>query len=291
MKHNAVLLLLALVLVTGTGASARVILDLDTGSPTLQRGVTSRFQQDGIPYYLYLPASARTDGPTVPLLAIHGFGEDPNAFVRRMIPLVEEHHWLLVAPDLPSGDWRNTGVIRSDARRNLPWLDRLTHNLQDYSPLPLADHVLVYGFSLGAQTGHRFALAYPEHIRAVAVMSAGTYTIPLRDTFKESSLSFPMATTDLDSYSGQPFDFDSLKNTRFWVGVGDRDNVSADVPRDFDGIEGLSRKDRAQSFATILKTQDIPVELHTFPGQAHYETPESMEAAAAFLDRVCQTGK
>jgi pimeloyl-ACP methyl ester carboxylesterase len=286
--RTVLLLMMSAVLITVGSASAHPLLEADIGAFPLDRGSVAQFQQDGVPYYVYLPASAPSDSAVEPLIAIHGFGENPVDFVKRMIPEADKHGWLLVAPDLPSGDWKDQKVIKADARQNLPWLHRLVERIQASSPVPVRDHVLVYGFSLGAQTGHRFTMAYPDHVLAAAVMSAGTYTLPSPASVGKSSPAFPMGTADLDSYSGQPFDFDRLKSTHFWVGVGDQDTVAADVPREFDGTEGSSRKERAQNFARVLQSEGIPVKFQSFPGQAHYETPQSLDAAASFLDQVCK---
>lgn len=288
MKSRVALLLLTLSLLAFTTPVAASILWADAPiMPFLARDTVLEYQAEGIPYYVYLPSSAPLSKPLTPLLAIHGYGDNARGFATHLIATANHYGWLLVVPDLPSGDWKDFQVIKADSRRNLPWLHNLVHSLPGVMGVPVEDRALVYGFSLGAQTGHRFALAYPEDVRAAAVMSAGTYTLPMTSSPNTGdALSFPLGTADLGNYCERPFDPGRLRVTHFWVGVGESDSIAADVPREFDNSVGDCRRDRALSFARSLWDQGVPAEFQTFPDQAHWETPASLEAATGFLFRV-----
>lgn len=106
--------------------------------------------------------------------------------------------------------------------------------------------ILLYGFSRGGQTAHRLALIYPADVKAAALMSAGTYTLPATST-GNASLPFPFGIADLERYTGKPFD--------------------------------------AKAFAAYVDMAGAKVELATFPGLAHQESAASLDRAMAFLAR------
>src|SRR5512140_1211599 len=128
-RRVAVLLLTLSLLLFVTPATASILWADAPNDALIPRDTLVRYQSDGIPYFLYLPSTASTARPLTPLLAIHAFGEDARGFASRMIPQADHYGWFLVAPDLPSGDWKDYQVIQSDARRNLPWLHGLVHSL------------------------------------------------------------------------------------------------------------------------------------------------------------------
>ncbi|MCL5958493.1 MAG: hypothetical protein M1358_04110 [Chloroflexi bacterium] len=96
---------------------------------------------------------------------------------------------------------------------------------------------------------------------------------------------------DLTTYSGVPFDEQALVRVAFWIGVGERDNVAEDVPREWDGYIGQTRLERAQAFASALEAMGASVEFQVFPGQGHEETRTSLDRAMTFLQAAAQTAR
>src|SRR5205085_8093665 len=91
----------------------------------------------------------------------------------------------------------------------------------------------VYGFSRGAQAAHRYAMAYPERVAGVAMMAAGTYTLPATSYAGPEGprpLLFPYGVSNLQEVFGQPFDAAAFQRIPFWVAVGGRDNDPSEVP-------------------------------------------------------------
>jgi pimeloyl-ACP methyl ester carboxylesterase len=161
--------------------------------------------------------------------------------------------------------------LRADARDNLPQVHALLDALHaGAAGVDLAPRLLLYGFSRGAQMAHRFAMAYPAEVAGVAVLSAGSYTLP-----------------DPHDVGAQPmlarFDPTVFASIPFWIGVGGEDVNAADTARAWDTFEGQTRVDRAQAFAAHLQAVGNPVDLHVFGGAGHEATTAMRESACGFL--------
>jgi hypothetical protein len=101
-----------------------------------------------------------------------------------------------------------------------------------------------------------------------------------------SGLSFPFGVTDLASYTGRPFDFSRFDDVPFWLGVGGDDTSAADLPRQWDKLEGSTRVQRAQAFESALRQLRVHSQLRVFSGAKHDLTSDMRIAACSFLNRV-----
>jgi pimeloyl-ACP methyl ester carboxylesterase len=148
---------------------------------------------------------------------------------------------------------------------------------------------MLFGFSRGAQLAHRFAIAYPERTRAVAAMSAGTYTLPrAADAASGARLEFPYGTADLASRTDHPLDDAALNRVPFWISVGGEDNRADDVPRQWDRLLGKTRVQRAAAFTQELSVHGANATLEIFPFVGHAMTPDMIRGATAFMERSAE---
>ena len=272
---------------------AAVFLLWPDGRPHVQtsfaKGVLASREQDGIGYVLYVPTTIDETQPITPLIALRGVGVGAQAFAETLVADAEAYGWMLIVPNYSYGDWRLLEDLKADARKELPWMKNLLDVLPRETGLALRDRVLVYGFSRGAQTAHRFALAYPNKVLAVATMSGGTYTLPKENSTianHPSPLTFPIGVSDLDKYCGRPFDIAALKKVSFWVGVGALDNAPGDLPRVWDPYLGTTRVDRAKAFAKAVRDLGATAEMSVIPGIGHQESAKSRSEAFGFLKGV-----
>jgi pimeloyl-ACP methyl ester carboxylesterase len=142
--------------------------------------------------------------------------------------------------------------------------------------------VLILGHSRGAQLAHHFAEFRPERVLAVAAISAGTYTLP-ENAGPDGALDFPFGLDDMQQYTGHPFDPSRFDDVALWVGVGAQDTNPADLPRQWDRIEGTTRVQRAEAFEAAARQLGAKAVLRVF-GNAHHElTSEMRSAACEFL--------
>jgi hypothetical protein len=278
-------LLIALVSISFAWPPASVWVSSDS----LTRGEVLSRQHEGSGYVLYVPTTASLDRPITLMVAFFGMGGKAEGFASSLAPLAEQNGWLLLVPDFHYGDWQKAEAVQGDDRRQFPWLRSLLDILPRETGLQVRDRILLYGFSRGAQASHRFALMYHDKVLASAVMSAGTYTLPLvcvPTSNDNAPLNYPLGVGDLGSYCGEPFDPEGVRKVAFWVGVGALDSNPADVPHQWDKLIGTNRVDRAGAFVQAMLGIGVHIEMETFPGLGHAESAESRARASAFLRRA-----
>ena len=259
---------------------------LETAHPKFAgNGSFTQHDFQGASYLLYVPRTLPAGRHATVLVALHGMGADPQGFAEGLVAAAEGNGWVMVVPHLPYGDWTQSDKLKSEEKKMMAWLDALLGALPDESGLSVNDHALLYGFSRGGQLAHRFALAYPQRVISAAIMSPGTYTLPVEHsaTSDKTPLNFPVGVNDIDAVCGRSFDPAAVTHIPFWVGVGEKDNVPGDVPRQWDVYLGRTRVDRARAFAGSLRAMGASVELTVFPGLGHAESLDSRARAMTFL--------
>ena len=214
------------------------------------------------------------------VLVLYGMGGAGRGFDPALLEAAEREGWLLVAPYLTYGDWRDPQVVQEEDARYTRALVALLDSLPEQIGVPIAPEAFVLGFSRGAQLGHRFALLYPERVAAAAVFAAGSYTLPDQG----ADLTFPFGLTDCPRYTGHSPDWPKLRDTPFLVGVGANDAAGDGLPRAWDRYEGRTRVERAGAFVDHLKRAGVPADLRLFPGVGHELRPEMQAAAVAFFE-------
>lgn len=232
-------------------------------------------------FTVFVPASLKPS-PRV-LLALPGMGGTGKEFAEAFRPNAERHGWVLAVPTFEYGDWRSPSRLTDEAHRQLPRVAEFLDQLPEAIGLPLQPRVVIYGFSRGGQTAHRFALAYPERVAGVAVASAGTFTVPSARASEAGSLTFPYGIADLQEVTGRRFDPEEFASIRFWIGVGDRDSDPSELPREWDPYIGSNRVERATRFADWVREAGAAAQVHVLPGLGHGETDEERVQALAFL--------
>jgi pimeloyl-ACP methyl ester carboxylesterase len=240
--------------------------------------------------YVHAPPDlhARAE-PVQVVVALHGMGGEGRGFCQSFLAAADRNGWVVVAPTFAYRNWKDPATVAEDdvalTRQLVQYLDRLPDRIGHRTN----GAAVLVGFSRGAQLAHRFAFLYPERTRAVAAMSAGTYTLPTgRRSGVETSdrLVFPFGTADLAARAGRTVEIDRLASVRFWVAVGADDNRAEDVPRQWDALLGKTRLQRAESFAGALESQGAPTELVVYKGLGHTMSAEMVRGATGFVERV-----
>lgn len=273
-----------IIVVSSFNTAASVPTVAPTLSPTIIARPARPFTDSEL--YLYVPPHLNTQQPVRVLLVLHGMGGQGASFAQSLLNEADQNNWLVVAPTFSYHDYMDLKQLVED---DLSLTNKLSDTL-DVLPkklnLKLRSRALVYGFSRGAQLGHRFAMMYPERVSSVVALSAGTYTLPFETRNSDQGpqrLPFPFGVGDLDKLAGRPFNGSSFRQVSFWIGVGDKDNCSTDVPRAFDPYVGENRIERARHFEQALRAQGVPVRLVIFPNAGHEITAEMRKGAVQFL--------
>ncbi|MBI2939479.1 MAG: hypothetical protein HYY04_03495 [Chloroflexi bacterium] len=263
----------------------------DAAVPTATAALTPTPGPRPISYEVIAPLDASQRRQPLPVVvALHGQGGNGRDYSRSLGEIARREGWVLVAPTVPYRDWRDVDQVRRDGAEVIPWLRGLIDRLGDETGLRLAPRAVLYGFSRGCQTAHRFALFYPERAQAVVCLSAGTYTLPQNAGPIEpvpSPLIYPFGVADIERYTGRPFQPDRLREVSFFVGVGENDNRVEELPRIWDHL-GRTRVDRAQTFVQALRHLGTSVRHVVFPRTGHEETVEMRAQAVAFVRGIVQ---
>jgi pimeloyl-ACP methyl ester carboxylesterase len=235
--------------------------------------------------YVRPPRGPMQSGPVQVLVALHGMGGDGANFGQSLTEQADRYGWLLVAPTVQFGDWRDPSQVAAEDPIIIHTLATYLDHLPQLTGLRTTRQALFLGHSRGAQLAHRFAEFRPDKTLAVAAVAAGTYTLPLVTGPHGIGLTFPFGVGDLHRYGGRPFDPVRFGSVPFWVGVGGEDNSPTDVPRQWDA-QGTTRVQRARAFEAAMHQLGADVVLRVFRGTRHELTPEMRSAACAFLSRA-----
>jgi pimeloyl-ACP methyl ester carboxylesterase len=253
-------------------------------SPTIVEGDTDAGPTDPLAgteitsVFVRVPQNPPAGAPLQVLLALHGMGGNGQDFSKDLLEQADHYHWLIVAPTIEYADWTNPDVVAAEDPLLISALSDYLDQLPQLVQSPTRRLVLILGHSRGAQLAHRFAEFRPDKVLAVAALAAGTYTMPV-----VSGPTFPYGLRDLPRYAGRAFDPASFSNIPFWVGVGSQDTNPADLPRQWDSVEGTTRVQRAQAFEIAMQRLGAHVDLRVFGNTRHELTSEMRQAACAFL--------
>ncbi|MBI4213756.1 MAG: alpha/beta fold hydrolase [Chloroflexi bacterium] len=235
-------------------------------------------------YWVYVPGGLT--GAAQVLVALHGMGGSGADLRESLEADAQQYGWVVVAPTFSYGNWWDPAQLTIEAREHLPRIARFLDELPEAIGLAIQPRALLYGYSRGGQTANRFALAFPDRVAGVAIVSAGTYTVPAEQGPAAESgeaLPFPFGVADLSQVVGVSFDREAFSAVRIWVGVGEEDADPAETPRQWDRYLGGSRLERAERFAGWVRGAGGWAEAHAFPGVGHGETQAERRAALRFL--------
>jgi pimeloyl-ACP methyl ester carboxylesterase len=232
------------------------------------------------------PPQAQPNGqPLQVVIALHGMAGNGADFGGALGSLADEYGWLLVAPTIKYGDWTDPNQIVREEPALIAWLSDYVNALSARTGYDVQPKVLLFGHSRGAQLALRFSEVHPDQVLGVAALSAGTYTLPLPTDAHGDALDFPFGIADLArADGGQAFDPSSFKALPIWIGVGAADANPRDVPSAWTPYLGLTRVDRARTFADALRSQGGDVSLTVFPDTDHGLTDAMRSAGFTMLE-------
>lgn len=243
-------------------------------------------------FYIHMPPAPRPGQTLQIILAIHGMGGNGADFGKPLISYADEYGFALVAPTMRyDSNYTDPARVAANDIVLLPELNSLIQALPGVIGYPVHQQVMLFGFSRGAQIVHRFAMFYPEQVSGVALMSAGSYTLPYQeyktsDSTPKTALRFPFGIADLSTFTGHNFDLEALRKVPFWVGVGGADNATKDVPQAWSPYLGHTRIERANRFYQALQKQGINATFNVFPGIGHTVCNEMKQDGFAFFNKL-----
>lgn len=235
-------------------------------------------------YTVYFP-----EGPDVPrqtVVALHGMGGSGPGLASQLLGTARANGWVLVAPTIPYGEWRDPVQLTGEELRLMPQINNLIDYARDEAGVQMEGRVMLFGFSRGAQAALRFSMLYPDRVEAVAALSAGTYTLPVKSVLTASGPALaplPFGVADLEQLAGRGIDQFRMSGVRYLIEVGANDNRDGDVPRQWDPFVGKNRVERAARFAAVLNDLGCETSLAVIPGAGHELNAAMLEQANGFL--------
>jgi predicted esterase len=243
-------------------------------------------------FYIHMPPAPKAGHSLQIVMAIHGMGGNGADFGQPLISYADEYGFVLVAPTMRyDPNYTDPAKVATNDELLLPELHSLVQALPGVIGYPVSQQVMLFGFSRGAQIVHRFALFYPEQVSGVALMSAGSYTLPYldykaSDNATQTTLRFPFGVSDLAKFTGHNFDMQAFRKVPFWIGVGGADNATKDVPQAWNQYLGQTRVERATRFYQALQKSGINATFNVFPGVGHAVCAGMKQDGFAFFNKV-----
>jgi poly(3-hydroxybutyrate) depolymerase len=240
---------------------------------------------DPLPTYTFIPPPEANGQPVRLMVVLHGMGGSGQDMAATFAPLAAQRGWALLAPTMPYRDYMDPEQVRRDGEL-LPRLRSLIDVLSARTGITFQPGVVMFGFSRGSQEAIRFSLMFPDYTLAVAGLSAGSYTLPSSSYSDGRAMRYPFGTSDVDAICGQKFNPAAAKQVAYWVGVGGSDTNVRDVPRQWDGLVGTNRLERAKRYVEILQQFGARANLQVYPGASHEVTNTMRDDAMTFLASV-----
>ena len=268
------------------------------------------------PYYLYVPPkSEQPVGRHLLVLPNNtGKGNDDLNFheanVKRRIAQVPLAFGKLNAPAImpvfprPDKEWKiYTHALDRDSliteKKEFARFDvQLVAMIDDArrrlaEEIPLDKRVLVYGFSAAGMFANRFAFLHPDRVLAAAVGSPGGWPIAPAGEFNRKKLRYPIGIGDIENVAGKKLDLKRLKDVRFFVFLGDKDDNDSVVfgdgyePEDKDLVFELFGKVPVARWETSKKLYadaKLNSEFKMYPGIGHTLNPAIIGDVNSFFE-------
>jgi poly(3-hydroxybutyrate) depolymerase len=236
-------------------------------------------------YWAFIPSGSTA--PRTILLALHGIGQVGDSLGGQLMPFAQQQNWVIVAPTIDWGEWRDPDRLALAEARVLPQvLDVVDHARRELG-VPTRDRIIVYGFSRGAHAAARLGLLYPSRVVAVAAASGSAYTLPTatarNGAGRPVDAPFPIGIGNITRYFGKTVDPSAISRVQYWVGVGANDDRDSDAPRAWDAVLGKNRLERAGRFANAMEQAGCVTRISVTAGAGHELLPPAIDDSVRFL--------
>src|SRR5687767_4165287 len=198
-------------------------------------------------YYCYAPASSR-DGSRV-LAVIHGISGRALDYAQIFAPYCEDHGVVLLVPHFAE---HHRDFQRLGREGRGPRADEILHQcLSEVGTLTGANvaEIYLFGYSAGAQFGHRYVMAHPHRIARAVFAASGWYTFP------DPEQRFPHGIRPTRKLRGVRFIPEEFLKVSMEVLIGSEDLDSMNLratPR-VNNQQGVNRVERARRWVDAMQ--------------------------------------
>lgn len=232
---------------------------------SLPRGVIlDRVLKDdpGQRYYVYLPTTANLAQAPV-LVTVHGISRNARIHVRHYAPLAEQRGIIVVAPRFSKTrfpDYQRLGRAGRGARAD-HMLERILAEVGGFTGADVKQPYL-FGYSGGGQFVHRYAMAYPQRVAAIAIGAAGWYTFP------EPERRYPYGIKSTPDLPDVHFDAGRFLRIPACVLVGEEDDMRDAALRQSDRLDRRQGATRFERGCRWVEAMNAAARAHGLT--AHY---------------------
>ena len=157
---------------------------------------------------------------------------------------------------------------------------------------PVADQVIMHGFSASGTFVNRFAVLHPVMVRACA--AGGVNAIPILPIAEltGNKLYYPIGISDVDALVGNSFDAEAYQQVSQFIYMGDFDRNDATLYRDAFSLEqsqlvhkllGKEMPDRWKKVQRLFGELEINAQLVTYNATGHEIRKETIDDIVKFL--------
>lgn len=235
----------------------------------------------GLSYYWFQSSHPHPDLPL--FLAVHGIGRNAKDQATLFAPYLESIGGTLIAPVFSQRrfyGYQRLKYLKKGIRSDLALQQLIAHVHRRFGRP--RKPVVMFGYSGGGQFVHRFAMAYPRHVKRIAVAAPGWFTFP------DKRIRFPRGISETSTLPDLIFDSSRFLKIPSLVLVGDKDvgrDKSLNQRSEIDAQQGRHRLERAKNWIDAMQSA---------AGRYHYETPLQLHilSGCAHSFRECmETGK
>lgn len=202
---------------------------------------------NALSYFLYVPTKVNKNASV--LVSVHGISRNARKHARRFSRYAERHGVVIVAPLFDEQNY--AGYQRLGLSGNRADL-ALNQILDEVSQLTQANvhNLYLFGYSGGGQFVHRYAMAYPNRVKAIAVGAAGWYTLP------DASQRFPYGIAPHPKLPDLTFSPSEFLRIPAYILVGEQDIMRDPALRQskrLDKQQGHTRFERGKFWVEAMK--------------------------------------
>ena len=208
-------------------------------------------------YFLFVPSQGAKNASV--MVTVHGISRNARKHARRFARHAERHGVVVVAPLFDVQHYPGYQRLGISGERADLALNQILTEVAERTQAN-TQKLYMFGYSGGAQFVHRYAMAYPNRVAAIAVGAAGWYTLP------DPSQRFPHGTAPHHKLPDLSFDASQFLRIPTYTLVGALDTLRDDALRQtprLDQQQGHTRFERGERWVKIMKQASRKYGLNT----------------------------
>ncbi len=203
-------------------------------------------QNKALHYFQYTPTVVTAN--TQVLVAVHGISRNAQKQARLFAEQAELYNVLIIAPLFDQNHYSGYQRLGLSGQRADLALNQILDEVASKTNVNTQKFSL-FGYSGGGQFVHRYALAYPQRVKAMAIGAAGWYTLP------NPKKRYPYGIAPHPKLPDLRFNMAQFLQIPAYVLVGEEDTLRDDALRKSKKADqqGINRFERGQHWIRAMQ--------------------------------------